>query len=226
MNAAQEQMGSNPFQALSGNNSSGTSGQPSTGENSAPLPNPWGGNTASTTSGSTGTSSSSTTSSTGSGLFTSPGMQSLLSQMTQNPQLMQNMMNAPYTQNMFQSMAQNPDLAANIISSNPLFAGNQQLQDQMRNMMPAMLQQMQNPAVQGMMTNPESLQAIMQIQQGMQRLQTSAPDLYSTMGFPGVGVGMNIGTSPASSAATPTTTASTNPTSPTAPSATSPAPNT
>ena len=46
-------------------------------------------------------------------------MQSLLSQMTQNPQLMQNMMNAPYTQNMFQSMAQNPDLAANIISSHP-----------------------------------------------------------------------------------------------------------
>merc|ERR1712088_1022710 len=35
-----------------------------------------------------------------------------------------------------------------------------------------------------------------------------APDLYSTMGFPGVGVGMNIATSP------------------TAPSATSPAPNT
>ena len=61
-------------------------------------------------------------------MFTSPGMQSLLSQMTQNPQLMQNMMNAPYTQNMFQSMAQNPDLAANIISSNPLFAGNQQMQ--------------------------------------------------------------------------------------------------
>jgi ubiquilin len=49
-------------------------------------------------------------------------------------------------------------MAANIISSNPLFAGNQPMQDQMRNMMPAMLQQMQNPAVQGMMTNPESLQ--------------------------------------------------------------------
>ena len=53
---------------------------------------------------------------------------------------------------------QNPEMAANIISSNPLFAGNQPMQDQMRNMMPAMLQQMQNPAVQGMMTNPESLQ--------------------------------------------------------------------
>jgi len=218
LNAAQEQVGSNPFQALSGNNS-GTSGQPATGENSAPLPNPWGGNAAPAGSTAPSTGSSSTSSSTGSALFTSPGMQSLLSQMTQNPQLMQNMMNAPYTQDMFQSMAQNPDLASNIISSNPLFAGNQQLQDQMRNMMPAMMQQMQNPAVQGLMTNPDSLQAIMQIQQGMQRLQASAPDLYSTLGFPGVGVGMNLAST---SAASPTTTtaSTSNPTSPSAPATT------
>ena len=84
-------------------------------------------------------------------------MQSLLTQMTENPQLMQNMLNAPYTQNMFQSLAQNPDMAANIISSNPLFQGNPQLQEQMRNMMPAFMQQLQNPAVQGLMTNPEAL---------------------------------------------------------------------
>merc|ERR1711862_514026 len=103
--------------------------------------------------------------------FTSPGMQSLMQQMSENPQLMQNM---------FQSLAQNPDMASNIISSNPLFAGNPQLQEQMRNMMPTMLQQMQSPAVQGLMTNPEALQAISQIQQGMQRLQGAAPELYST----------------------------------------------
>merc|ERR1711935_470655 len=123
------------------------------------------------------------------------------------------MMNAPYTQHMFESMSQNPDAAANIISSNPLFAGNQQLQDQMRNMMPAMMQQMQNPAVQGLMTNPDSLQAIMQIQQGMQRLQASAPDLYSTLGFPGVGVGMNLASTGAASPTT-TTASTSNPTSP------------
>merc|ERR1712018_564442 len=190
------------------NAAAGTGGSQPTGENSAPLPNPWGGPAGSAPSASTTTANSATPSS-GSGLFTSPGMQSLLSQMTENPQLMQNMMNAPYTQNMFQSMAQNPDLAANIISSNPLFAGNQQMQDQMRNMMPAMLQQMQNPAVQGLMTNPESLQAIMQIQEGMQRLQASAPDLYSTLGFPGVGVGMNIASTGAAAPSTTTSTAST-----------------
>jgi len=213
LNAAQEQFGSNPFQALGagGNASTGsgndaTSGQPpQTGENSSPMPNPWQPpNT---------TSSSSTTSapSSGSALFTSPGMQSLLSQMTENPQLMQNMLNAPYTQNMFQSLAQNPDMAANIISSNPLFQGNPQLQEQMRNMMPAFMQQLQNPAVQGLMTNPEALAAIRQIQEGMERLQRAAPELYSTMGFPGVGIGANVGAnttaaSPTSTTNTPTTT--------------------
>merc|ERR1712212_740052 len=38
LNAAQEQVGSNPFQALSGNNSGTTTG--TTGQPSAPLPNP------------------------------------------------------------------------------------------------------------------------------------------------------------------------------------------
>ena len=47
LNAAQEQFGSNPFQALGGNNAApgtGTGTSQPTGENSAPLPNPWGGN--------------------------------------------------------------------------------------------------------------------------------------------------------------------------------------
>ena len=58
--------------------------------------------------------------------------------------------------------------------------------------MPAFMQQLQNPAVQGLMTNPEALAAIRQIQEGMERLQRAAPDLYSSMGFPGVGIGMNL----------------------------------
>ena len=68
--------------------------------------------------------------------------------MTQNPQLMSNMLNAPYTQAIMQQLASNPEMASNIIGSNPLFAGNPQLQEQMRSAMPNLLQQMQNPAVQ------------------------------------------------------------------------------
>ena len=37
--------------------------------------------------------------------------------------------------------------------------------------------QMQNPDVQQAMTNPRAMQAIMQIQQGMQQLATEAPGL-------------------------------------------------
>merc|ERR1711860_253692 len=118
LNAAQDQFSSNPFQALGGQ--AENSSQP-TGENSAPLPNPWGGS-ASSSSGSTSTtnSTSGSGSSNPASMFTSPGMQSLMQQMSENPQLMQNM---------FQSLAQNPDMASNIISSNPLFAGNPQLQE-------------------------------------------------------------------------------------------------
>ena len=46
----------------------------------------------------------------------------------ENPQLMENMLSAPYTQSMFQSLSGNPDLAAQIIRSNPLFAGNPELE--------------------------------------------------------------------------------------------------
>lgn len=65
-----------------------------------------------------------------------------------------------------------------------MLANNPALQSQMRTMMPQMLQQMQNPEVQAMMTNPQTLNAIMQIQQGMEQLRTVAPGLVGSMGMP------------------------------------------
>merc|ERR1712013_918137 len=62
-----------------------------------------------------------------------------------------------------------------MLSNNPLFAGNPAMQQQMSQMMPQTLQQMQNP---------EALQAIMQIQQGMDRLRQTAPDVFQSMGLP------------------------------------------
>lgn len=38
---------------------------------------------------------------------------------------------------------------------------------------------MANPEVQSMLSNPRALNAMMQIQQGMQQLQTEAPGLAS-----------------------------------------------
>lgn len=45
----------------------------------------------------------------------------------------------------------------------------------MRELMPMMLQHMQSPEMQRLYTNPRAMEAMMQIQQGMQTLQQEAP---------------------------------------------------
>ena len=138
-NAAQEQFGGNPFTALvnNANRANAGSANPQAGqENRAPLPNPWGG-APGTTAGSSGTptgTASTTETNAGppggiggtsamAGMFNSPGMQSLMQQMVENPQMMQSMMNAPYVQNMLQQLGSNPNLAEQMILNNPLFSG-------------------------------------------------------------------------------------------------------
>lgn len=163
--------GRNPFAALVENsNSSNQDAQnPQQGqENRDPLPNPWGQNQ---TDSGTGQQNQSR------GLLDSPGMQSLTAQMMENPQLMRNMLNAPYTRSMLEAMAADPAMASRVIAANPFLRGNPQMQEQMRAMMPAFIQQMQNPQIQSVVTNPDALAAIMQIQQGMEQLRTVAPEL-------------------------------------------------
>uniref|UniRef100_A0A8C8FFP8 Ubiquilin-4 n=1 Tax=Oncorhynchus tshawytscha TaxID=74940 RepID=A0A8C8FFP8_ONCTS len=173
--------------------------QPSRTENREPLPNPWGppgtspsesrgtGASTTTTSSAGGTAPSASNplginaSGLGNGVFGSPGMQSLMQQISENPQLMQNMLSAPYMRSMMQSLAQNPELASQAMLNNPLFAGNTQLQEQLRHQMPVFLQQMQNPESLSVMTNPRAMQALMQIQQGLQTLQTEAPGLMPSL---------------------------------------------
>lgn len=183
--------GPNPFQDLQAANS--PSQVPST-ETADPAPNPWAaGQAGGEAGGQTGPAAPPTSGAgaplggqlgQGAGLFTSPGMQSLMGQMRDNPTLMSQMMSAPYMQSMFSTLASNPDQASAMLANNPLFAGNPALQQQMASMMPQMLQQMQNPSVQQLMGNPEALQAIMQIQQGMERLRTAAPDVFQSLGLP------------------------------------------
>ncbi|KAJ7416729.1 Ubiquilin-1 [Willisornis vidua] len=181
LNAAQEQFGGNPFASLVSNPSAGGESQPSRTENRDPLPNPWASQSSSQTSttntstsgessdsgnaenGTSGTMGQSSTGPNvgpglGAGMFNTPGMQSLLQQITENPQLMQNMLSAPYMRSMMQSLSQNPDLAV----------------------------QMQNPDTLSAMSNPRAMQALLQIQQGLQTLATEAPGLIP--GFnPGLG---------------------------------------
>lgn len=169
----------NPFAALvdnSGNNADATNPQQGQ-ENRDPLPNPWGppgqGDPGSTTPSATpgvGTGASR-------GLLDTPGMQSLATQMMENPTLMRNMLNAPYTRSMLEAMAADPAVASRVISANPFLRGNPQMQEQLTSMMPQLIQQMQNPQMQNLVTNPDAMSAIMQIQQGMEQLRNVAPDL-------------------------------------------------
>ncbi|KAE8588365.1 hypothetical protein XENTR_v10022482 [Xenopus tropicalis] len=196
--AAREQFGNNPFSALAGG-SEGSASQPLRTENREPLPNPWNpaspssqnqtpssdsntGSTTTTTSQSTPTVSNPlgvNAASLGTGMYNSPEMQGLLQQITENPQLIQSMISAPYMRSMMQALAQNPEFTAQMMGNIPLFSGNPQLQEQLRHQLPVFLQQMQNPESISVMSNPRAMQALLQIQQGLQTLQTEAPGLLS-----------------------------------------------
>ncbi|EZA46847.1 hypothetical protein DMN91_009370 [Ooceraea biroi] len=171
--------GRNPFAALveNSNSSNQDTQNPQQGqENRDPLPNPW--NPNQSDNGTPGQQSQGSR-----GLLDSPGMQSLTAQMMENPQLMRNMLNAPYTRSMLEAMAADPAMASRVIAANPFLRGNPQMQEQMRAMMPAFIQQMQNPQIQNVVTNPDALAAIMQIQQGMEQLRTVAPEFVENMGL-------------------------------------------
>uniref|UniRef100_A0A674APR1 Ubiquilin-4 n=1 Tax=Salmo trutta TaxID=8032 RepID=A0A674APR1_SALTR len=181
--AAQEQIAGNPFASLM---TSGETQSPRV-ENGDPLTNPWvppSSNGPQTTLHNLGPAM-------GAGMFNSPGMQSLLQQITENPTLMHNMLSAPYMRSLLDSLSQNPDLAAQMMLNNPLFSGNPQLQQQMRQQLPMFLQQMQNPEMLSAMSNPRAMQALLQIQQGLQTLATEAPGFIPGVGLGGAGSDLN-----------------------------------
>jgi ubiquilin len=119
--------------------------------------------------------SSETGSSSGGELFNQAGVRSMLQQISQNPQLMTNMLQAPYVQCMLQSMSQNPLLVQQMLTSSPMFANNPVLQEMLPRTVPYFAQQLQNPEIQCMMSNPRALQAMLLIQQGMHELNAAMP---------------------------------------------------
>ncbi|KAG7300312.1 hypothetical protein JYU34_015901 [Plutella xylostella] len=187
LNAASSMAG-NPFSGLV-DNSDGTNPQIGA-ENRQPLPNPW-------SRGGPNPPAS------GPGLINTPGMQSLLQQMSENPRLIQSMLSAPYTSNMLQALEADPEMASQLINQNPMFANNPQLQEQIRTMMPQMLAQLQNPDMQQMMTNPQALNALLQIQQGMEQLRSAAPSLVTNLGLGAAAAGATPPAAPAPAPANP-----------------------
>uniref|UniRef100_A0A674K4J0 Ubiquilin 4 n=1 Tax=Terrapene triunguis TaxID=2587831 RepID=A0A674K4J0_9SAUR len=217
--AAREQFGNNPFSSLAGNSDSSSS-QPLRTENREPLPNPWSptpptsqaqvpsseGSTGSTTTQSTPTVSNPfgiSAANLGTGTHRWQGV--LRTQLTCSSMELghEESLITPLTHAV---CAVSWQMMVNV----PLFAGNPQLQDQLRLQLPVFLQQMQNPDSLSILTNPRAMQALLQIQQGLQTLQTEAPGLVPSLGSfgmprippPSAG-GSTIPENPVSSTSTP-----------------------
>lgn len=85
-------------------------------ENREPLPNPWNSNANASSGSGSGQAGSGSGGRPGVGIMNTPAMQSLLQQMADNPELMQNMLNAPYTRSVIEAMSADPALATNVSS--------------------------------------------------------------------------------------------------------------
>uniref|UniRef100_A0A8C4WBI9 Ubiquitin-like domain-containing protein n=1 Tax=Gopherus evgoodei TaxID=1825980 RepID=A0A8C4WBI9_9SAUR len=108
----------------------------------------------------------------GPGMFTTGGIQNLVQQITENPQLIVNLC-ASYTKCMMLSLIQNAQLAARATFS----AESPQHQESVTHGLPNFFQQIQNPEMLVAMSNPKAMQAWLQIEQGLQTLAAEAPVL-------------------------------------------------
>nr|CAH7727451.1 unnamed protein product [Callosobruchus chinensis] len=161
-------------------------------ENTEPLPNPWfGGSRPSPT---TGTGRSSTTATTPGG--GTPGtnrsdpMAGFMNLLGENPSFVQNMMSSPQAHAMMEAFASDPNLANRFIADNPcaddrFYSSNPEMQEHVRAMIPEILQQLQNSETANLMTDPQAMNALMQIQQGLETLGQTAPSLMNTFVPPG-----------------------------------------
>ncbi|KAL7668414.1 hypothetical protein ACOME3_009116 [Neoechinorhynchus agilis] len=159
-------------------------------ENTVPFPNPWSSaspttNTVNSSTTNTGAAPAVPPASTGSQPSDTTPLNPSVDQSTnpnylqsvfENPQLISSILNSPQIGPVISQMASNPELLRSILSSTPGFTGDQATTDRLIQIMPEFLNQFNTPEMQSIMTNPEALAAIMQIQQGVNRLQQISPE--------------------------------------------------
>ncbi|KAJ8933027.1 hypothetical protein NQ314_014267 [Rhamnusium bicolor] len=191
LSATAEHYNRNPFSGLVDNTSVNNPQQGR--ENTEPLPNPWTGQSQ---------GSSTTAATNGAASPVPPPMSSFFQQMNENPSFLQNILASPQMQSVMDVLTTDQSAANALFADNPLISRSPALQEQMRNMLPQVMAQLQNPEMSSIMTNPQALNAIMQIQQGMETLRQTAPNLINNI-VPGA----TAATTPAT---TPVTTTSSN----------------
>ncbi|CAF2708185.1 unnamed protein product [Rotaria sp. Silwood2] len=124
----------------------------------------------------------------------SPMMPNYMSQLVQNPRLLEGVLIVPYLQPLMDPGAANYDTLKQIIAKSPMLADSPAVREQMLKDLPTVIGQMRNSQVQSLMQNHQVCAAISQIQKGLQdlhiglqRLHIAAPDLFQTGGvIPGL----------------------------------------
>jgi len=115
----------------------------------------------------------------------------------------QGLMSGGHMQSAMQMISQNPEMLTQMMSANPMFAA-PEMQQQMRQAMPQLMQHLQNPEMLNAATNPRVVRAVQQIHEGLDVLRREAPMLIPTFNFgaPAAGASTPTATSSSSSAST------------------------
>ncbi|KAF7233801.1 hypothetical protein EG68_09510 [Paragonimus skrjabini miyazakii] len=163
---------SNPFADLAGVRRAAPTNEP--------MPNPW----APATSPNSDSANVTTASSAPASGQNTDLMQNMLNQLSSRPELFSNAFQVPYVQAMLEAMSADPTVMENLIMNNPMIASVEPgVRDRMRQMVPQLANQLSQPEFVNMLRNPRALQAMMQIQQGLQILQQEAPGVLTGLGM-------------------------------------------
>lgn len=225
LNAASENlMGENPFASFARQNNNSNSGTTQANTDNAqqyPFPNPWSRESQTPSSNNNSSQTAANNSTTGgNNRGANLGGSNMFSQLMGNSDFMSTMLNSPQTQQMMQQLMSNPEAMQQMLANNPLLNADPNLAQQMTNMLPNAFAQMQSPEIRQALSNPEAIEAMMQITRGMEQLQRVAPALFTMMSSNGgnsfgnlLGSGNRPATDNNTSATTNSTTANTTTTS-------------
>uniref|UniRef100_A0A8C3ICT8 Ubiquilin 1 n=1 Tax=Chrysemys picta bellii TaxID=8478 RepID=A0A8C3ICT8_CHRPI len=184
MNAVQAQFGSNPSESLENNPPLGGASLPARMENRDPLPNPWATRTNRAGDIANNHDSNRTSHSRGQnfivlnfgpgagpGFANTGGIQSMVQQLTGNPEFMQNM----------ESVLSNPNGPAQMLLNNTHLSndGRSRPQDGRTHHVPL---ELESAEIAPLLTSPRAMQALLQIQLGLQTLSAEVPDFILGLG--------------------------------------------
>ncbi|NXK19797.1 UBQL1 protein, partial [Arenaria interpres] len=188
LNAVQAQLGNNPFESLDSHPRPSGARLPAHTENRRPLPNPWAPQSDSI-SDNTDDHDGQLTSSSEDDSFAVPsldavadaavpisgGVQSVVQQIMENAELMQNL----------ESVLTNPNSPAQTLLSSPHISSDRSSppQDQWEQPLPL---EMEDAEISSLLRNPRALRALLQIQLGLQTLSIEVPDFILSLKSSGV----------------------------------------